>query len=298
MTGVYFLADDRVLALSIAFLNSLREKNSDISIALLPFGGGTRGIRKLQKKFKFDIFYDKTIFDECDEIGRKFSPNKVGLFRKLAVWMGPFDRFVYIDVASVVTNNLQIVFPYLAEFDFIASRSNVANDVRVIWRPDVLTTGILNNSQIEYAGSTNFFLSKKGALDFRRSRPLINEAIANSTYMCPGAAERAMINFLLARYELKCSSLTQISSNREIPYFPQEAWAGNQLWYFDKKLNASYDGWKVAVLFIHWGGLWQGTVWMRLADCVLSFFSFGQIRLLPNHRMPLYWVWRRYFKGA
>src|SRR3989338_5484618 len=96
--GAYFLADDSVLDLTIAFLNSFRRWNPALPLVCIPFSGRTGQLLSLQQQYGFSMWNDQALLDRCDAISRRFHDETRGEYRKIAAWEGPFEEFIYIDV--------------------------------------------------------------------------------------------------------------------------------------------------------------------------------------------------------
>ena len=162
--GVYFLANNYVIDFAIAFLNSFRSYNPDIPLCLIPYDSNYDKIAALYEKFNFTIFNDEKVINACDDISSLFPSSISGGFRKLAMWEGPFDEFIYIDVDTVVLSNLDFVFNILLAFDFITSHSSIPVIRKWVWKDSIYTASILNEEQINYAANTGFIISHKKAL--------------------------------------------------------------------------------------------------------------------------------------
>src|SRR5579883_2781869 len=147
--GVYVLANDHVLDLAIACLNSFRHHNPDVPLCLIPFDGRIQEIRKLQNKYRFTIFDNEPLLRRCDEISRRFHSRVFGHYRKLVMWDGPFDRFVYIDSDTVTLRNLDGIFGHLGEYGFIAPHAYISAIRRWVWKDSIYSAGALTKEQID-----------------------------------------------------------------------------------------------------------------------------------------------------
>src|SRR5262250_2265729 len=104
--GIYFLANNQVLDLAVAFLNSFRRFNPDTPLCLIPFDDNVDQITTLRSKYHFSTYRDSSVLRECDEISLRFHNSTMGHYRKLACWKGEFEQFIYIDVDTVVLANV------------------------------------------------------------------------------------------------------------------------------------------------------------------------------------------------
>src|SRR6185437_3410251 len=66
--GVYFLANDSVLDIVIAFLNSFRIHNPTIPLCLIPFAEDVEKISRLADVYGFSIYNDLRCIRRCDKI--------------------------------------------------------------------------------------------------------------------------------------------------------------------------------------------------------------------------------------
>jgi len=108
--GAYFLANDQVLTLVIAFLNSFRKHNPNISLCLIPFDSNINELKKIQTEYNFSIYSDEEILKWCDQTSLYLRGEILGKLRKLAVLLGEFDEFVYFDIDTVVLDNIDFSF--------------------------------------------------------------------------------------------------------------------------------------------------------------------------------------------
>src|ERR1041385_3167220 len=107
--GLYFLANDRVLNWSIAFLESVRSHEPELRLVMIPFDSRIDEIARLADQYRFEIF-DHRSLSELDEIGKTFYPTWEiwqRTFRKFAVFWGPLERFIFSDVDIVHLEGVQ-----------------------------------------------------------------------------------------------------------------------------------------------------------------------------------------------
>ncbi|NER81399.1 MAG: methionine synthase, partial [Leptolyngbya sp. SIO1D8] len=122
--GVYIVANDRVCDQAIALLSSLRLQDSDIPVVMIPFDENYQTVGPvLEEKFNVQIFPDldfvETLTQDIANIfPRDFLklPNKM---RKLAVWFGPLEEFVYIDTDILLFQTITNTLDYFQQADFI-----------------------------------------------------------------------------------------------------------------------------------------------------------------------------------
>ena len=287
--GVYFLANDGVLELAIAFLNSFRLHNPRLPLCLVPFGTGIDGLLSLADRYKFSLFPQPALYERCDIASRLFHDQIHPEYRKLCMWQGPFEEFVYIDIDTIVLADLDPVFDLLREFDFVAGQSN--GRLKNVWRESIYSTRTLSNRQIAYAANTGFIASRKGALSLDDWSGRIEAAFPLRHHMVHHTKEQSLLNYLIVTSGGRYTSLYSLSKLRvTYPRVGVEQWAG--------------DGGRIAragqiadggqpVLFVHWAGKWKPTWLERLWDWGLQRLGRGPKRSIRRF-LPYADLWQHY----
>lgn len=250
--GVYFLADDSVYELVIAFLNSLRSFNPLLQLCLVPYSSRCERIKNLADPYRFIIFEPNPLLQRFDELSLRFHTEPRGEYRKLALWSGPFDEFIYVDVDTVILGSFDRSFSYLTGADIIFGHSDIPGTQRWIWRNSEELP--FTTTERGFAAGTGFFVSRKGALDW----PLIDDAtrfgIQHRDALELHAKEQAFLNVLVLISGLRYTSFVRLRRGGDASA-PHECWAGDPRWKASDDLVCSYDDNAMNVLFIHWAGL-------------------------------------------
>jgi hypothetical protein len=250
------LANDRVIELTVAFLNSFRRYNPDIPLCLIPYDVETEQLRKLGSEYNFGLFTDDGILARCDSLSRHFFGHSVGHFRKLAMWEGDYDEFVYIDVDTVVLENLEFGFQFLDQYDFIASHSNITAIRKWVWKETIYSTGALTDAQIEFSANTGFLISKVGALSVHNAETALPTASALAPHMVLFCAEQPFLNYLIVTSGKRYTSLSVIARESGRRDIPLERWGGSWLgWPYQGRLKR-YPS-EPPTLLVHWAGEWH-----------------------------------------
>ena len=293
MKGVYFIANNEVYELTIAFLNSFRRYNSSLPLCLIPFDSNNQDIRALSEKYDFGIYDNEGVLDYCDHISLQFHGTVDGTYRKLAAWEGPFTEFVYIDVDTVVLTDVTFSFHYLKQYDFLTSHSNMKVIRRFVWNDRILDAQFFTLEQINFAANTGFIVSKKGALSKQIVTGKLEQALSLKDYMELKCHEQAFLNFMIVTSERSYTSLFSIWIMDKSKIIPLEIWAGTK----GKKIENGiirHNGKAIQPLLIHWAGLWQP----RRIDYVL-FAIFKLFGIVNNQKpipvfMPYKNIWKYY----
>lgn len=253
--GVYFLANDKIVELAIAFLNSFREHNPTIPLCLIPFDDNVDKILALRDTYSFTLFNDLKLLHACDAISEKFHGKILGAYRKLVAWEGPFDEFAYIDTDMVVVDNIDFVFENLVHTDIFTSHSNMPELRQWVWKDSIEMRKMLSPEQIAFSANAGFFVSKSKLLNMSYVQSQVDAALDLKDDMELGCMEQAFLNYLIVTSNFNYGSLVtfyQSGVNRRLKF---EWWAGNP--------GAMVNGGKLKlrrgppIFLVHWAGLWQ-----------------------------------------
>jgi hypothetical protein len=254
--GVYFLANDFVLDQAIAFLNSFRRYNPTIPLCLIPYNDDATRVAALSTRYTFSLWQHDDVLRACDEISTLFHGHIVGQYRKLAMWSGDFDQFVYVDCDTVVLHPVDFVFAHLDIFEFVAASSNMRNARRWVWRESIVDARVLNRRQIAYAANTGFLASRQGLLDLDTVRAALDGAVALARHMELFCCEQPLLNYLMVTLSRRYTSLLAMVTRTGDMSIPIERWAGADI-------GEVRDGRIVTApspsptLLVHWAGEWQ-----------------------------------------
>jgi len=293
--GIYFLANNQVLDLVIAFLNSFRRFNPDIPLCLIPFDDNVDQIRSLRSKYQFSIFRDSSALGACDEISLRFHNNAMGHYRKLACWKGEFEEFIYIDVDTVVLANVSFAFRFLSEFDFVTSHSNLPELLEWVWKPSIFSARQLSDAQIQFSANTGFVCSKRGALEFAEINEKLQSAVDLSPHMQLSCKEQPFLNYLIVTSGRPYTSLLRLAHTKGSRRIFFEHWAGTKgLEVVDGQMME--NGKQAPVLLVHWAGEWQPRTIDRFIlplRKLLPFRKNNSVRAL-RLSMPYRELWEYY----
>jgi hypothetical protein len=107
--GLYFLADDGVYDWVVAFLESLRTWDPDLPCLCIPFSSRFDRLAALAGRYAFRAL-EHPAFAALDALGKRLShrPQSIAtnMFRKFAMFDGPFDAFAYFDADTLILDPL------------------------------------------------------------------------------------------------------------------------------------------------------------------------------------------------
>jgi hypothetical protein len=288
--GVYFLANDQVLHLTIAFFNSFRRYNPNTPLCLIPYNDDCRETVLLKDLYAFEIFGDPSLLRRCDEISRKFHGRINGTYRKLAMWGGLFDEFIYIDVDTIVLRNVDFVYRYLADFAFLTSHSNIPSIRRYVWKESIYKTGLLSAEQIDYSANTGFIASKKGAISSTSIENSLEGAVLLMPHFELHSQEQPFLNYLIVTSGKQYSSLSTLFNSREEDRrIKLEFWAGRKGGRF---LEGEFINGEVYFL-VHWAGCWQPRRIDAFASLLMRTFAIGKRN--SGHDLYLFMPYKKFW---
>lgn len=292
--GVYILANNRVFDLVVAFLNSFRATNPELPLCLIPFDDHTEKIARLADRYHFSIFDDRDLLQSYDQIGCRLQGRAIGQYRKIAAWKGPYERFIFIDIDTVVLRPLDEVFDLLDGHDYIAGHSHFPNTRMWTWRDSAYAGAGLSAEQIDYSANTGFFASKVDLFSDDRLAQTVASAMPLRAHMNLGTYEQAFLNYLVVTLGIRYTSLSQIEASNEKAGIPCECWPGDPKWKLTGDSGLRFGGKERPVLFIHWAGCWWATNWDRRCERILRALGFKVAEAVVRRRMRLGRVWRHY----
>lgn len=273
--GLYFIANDHVSELSLAFLNSLRLHEPDLPLCLVPFNDDYREIASLAEQYGFFVFPDHDLLSRCDAISMKFQQKTHGHYRKFALWDGPFEEFLYLDIDTVVLSGVTFLFDLLQRYDVIVNQSD--GDIANVWKNSVYTSGVLNKRQIAFACNTGCICSRQGRLPLDQVEERLDEAMVLREHMTFETFEQPLLNYFLVNSGLNYTSTALLANlERLYPKIKLELWAGKRGVKF--RDGRPVDARKKLFL-LHWAGQWQ---------------SKGPSKTVPRAGLPYKDVWLHY----
>jgi len=254
---------------TVAFLNSVRAYNPATPLCLIPYDDAVDRVVDLQTEYAFSVWSDHDALVRCDEIGRHFHGRAVGEYRKLAMWEGPYDQFLYVDVDTVVLRNLEFVFPYLSDVAFLTSHSNMEDLEQWVWKPSIRETGALTEAQIRFSANAGFIGSHRGLLSLDYCEAFLEDALALAPHMELLCADQPLLNYFFVTSGLRYDSLAAIAYRTRQMDLPRERWAGRAT--LSVRHGEVTSPRMPPTFLIHWAGLWR-----RLEEGCLPYMDLWQ----------------------
>ncbi|MFQ4140670.1 Npun_R2821/Npun_R2822 family protein [Chlorogloeopsis sp. ULAP02] len=251
--GIYIVANDRVIDNAIALLNSIRFYDEKVLVYLIPFNENYQHVADTLTRFhKIKIFPHLEFLEQFTQsIGEIFPkdflalPNKM---RKLAVWFGPLDEFIYIDTDIIVFEKIADSLNQLAEVDFFCCDYHHRSEgLRNIFSSVVKEQQIFTEEQLKDVFNSGFWASRKGIITQQMMEETLRECAMHKEYFdfsC-GVTDQPILNYLVLKHITKRRNLVKT------PGGEPGSWAGSR--HFQEKDYVLYDGDR-KLKYLHWAG--------------------------------------------
>lgn len=296
--GIYFLANDRLYDLVVAFLNSLREHNPDIGLCLIPYNGEVFRISRLSSSYNFVTLDDKSLLSPCDDISVNFHGKVCGHYRKLVAWNGIFDQFVYIDIDTIVLRSVSSIFSLLNDYDVITAYSNDACSRKFVWKDSIALSSELTAEEISYSANTGFIISKRGLFDFNRINSLAAQAKKLATHMELLCYEQPLLNYFIVKSTNRYTSIRCLNKQFPARKLPEECWPGDNAWRINLNGTSSYNGEPKDILHVHWSGIMAPQMLEKHIYSFLNRFGLKTPSVRLNLKQGHVWRHYRYLKNC
>ncbi|MFC1719823.1 cellulase family glycosylhydrolase [Pseudomonadota bacterium] len=287
--GVYFLCNDRLISLAIAFLKAFRKHNPDLPLCLIPYrDDDVEQLTALSKTFRFSIFKSSGALRTCDRIAARISPDDYR-FRKLAMWQGMFDQFIYVDVDNLVLEDISHLFSLLDTYGFVVCESDCEENIKWSWKDSIFSSGLLTRQQIAFAGNTSFIVSRRGVIDPDDVLANISKVEALVPHMELYCGEQPLLNYLIVNSGQPHTSIWELARQGMYPDIGVGYWAGTPKSAENSAAMGPGGGLRKRnspdkITFIHWSGLWQAGRKEQL-----FFRSLQRLGIMRNRNPVIRW---------
>jgi hypothetical protein len=253
MRGIYVLADDSIEDLFLACVHSLMCVEPGICICIIPFNANCFKIKQHAMRLGLINWSDEALLRQCDTLSMLFHSCPSGTYRKLAMWNGIFDEFIYVDSDMIVLQKLTPLFSLLSAWDIVVAVSDLPQLKRFVWNDNA--TAFNEKIDTEYSANTGFIISKRGVLEQSQIIHLAKQAQRYKTGMALECAEQPVLNYIIVSSGRRYTSLSARRRSGEM--MPREMWGGDPEWS-GRLVDCSEPP-----LLIHWAGVWRDGLHLR-----------------------------------
>lgn len=252
------MANDKVFDLAVAFLESFRSKNPEIDLCLIPYDENFQKISQLSARYNFSTFDNQEVLLLCDEISVRFHSASLGAYRKLAAWQGDYNEFAYIDIDTIVLENIDFVFQHLKHVQVFTSHSDIPSILKWVWKDSIFKRKSLTRRQIRFAANTGFFVSTNDLFPMASVYAKLDDALKLKRDMELFCMEQPFLNYLIVTSGYSYSSLSKMAEGKVSNDILLECWAGMEGGIVaDGQFHIPGDP---KYFLVHWAGLWQSSL--------------------------------------
>jgi len=204
--GIYITANDRVIDQAIALLNSIRLRDSETPIVLIPYDESYHhAAQVLNQRFGVTVYEDLEFIQRLSvnlqqTFGDRFfaRPNQ---FRKQACWFGPFEEFVYIDTDIVVFEKIIDNLDYFSRYDFICGDYQHKGGITNVFTPAVIEQGVFSELELQDIFNGGFWGAKRGLISEADLYETFQECAAHPEYFdfSQKTSDQPIINYMLLK---------------------------------------------------------------------------------------------------
>lgn len=254
--GVYFSANDAVYDWVVAFLNSYRRFNPDLTLYLIPFDEKCDRLLDIQSEYDFKIYTDSA-FERLEAIGEAFelghSPG-VGphWFRRYAAFWGPLDEYIYLDARQIILADLEPFVKAPREYGFEFMHYDCALDQ--VYEPGPFRCEMLRQNRARGFNSGRW-ASRKGLFSMGEFEKLAEEALRIRDQLNPRNTDQAFINYCCDMKPVEYGHFAEVMGG-----ICQQGWANQPGSVY--KQDGAYYLWnyggldhKKQVVLLHWAGI-------------------------------------------
>lgn len=165
--GIYILANNRMLDHAVALVASIRARDAETPICLIPYDDQYREVASvLGSLFRVELYEDLALIERVAAAARYhigesglLAPNN---FRKQACWFGPFDEFLYVDADIVVFERISNLLDHLADYDFVCCDDQHENGLTHVFTDKILEEGIFTVQELSEVFNAGFWAARRG----------------------------------------------------------------------------------------------------------------------------------------
>lgn len=249
-TGVFCLANDGVLPWFHPFVASLRMHEPDLPLLVIPYDDRLDAVRRLSHRFGFEI-WDHPAMQRLDEVGSHFTPTAPArrhLFRKLAAFWGPLDRFLFLDTDIVVLASLK---PMLAATERSPAQLVYADaDLDTVYRRGVFRDEMVRHGAVGW--QSGVFISSRGLLTMDHVDAALRRALPVRHELTRWNGEQSFLNFITDLGEWHTQRLSDLD-----PALPCTVWARQPVVREGSSVHPVVRGTvrhDVTLPLLHWAG--------------------------------------------
>ena len=196
--GIYCLANDGVFDWMVALLASLRAVAPDLPVVVIPYDDRVDRVSSLRSIHPFELWRDTGRLAMLDDVGHQVNPRYPRTFRKLGVFWGPLDRFVFVDSDIIVSRGIQEVLRALEPGGLFLCGDL---DIEQVFLPTALRREVESTGKV-VGFNSGFFASTREALSAEEISAGVAHIGAARSAFVTSAQEQPFLNWCVWRSDL------------------------------------------------------------------------------------------------
>ncbi|MEM7114748.1 MAG: hypothetical protein AAF614_20090, partial [Chloroflexota bacterium] len=236
-------------------VNSIRRYDTDTPIMMIPHSSRWQhAARTLSQQLGVLIYDDLAALRRFDRkirllFGQGFFPNP-GNLRKQLCWLGPFERFLYVDADIVVFQSFAERMYRLQTEGFWCYSDQHLNGLAYVFKPAIVADGVLPETAVSSVFNTGFWGGRNDVF----SEPQLVAALAacakEKHYLdrSQGVSDQPVINHVVLK-----SGLSRVNLYRH-GHDPGN-WAGVSRFVQHGERLLDPNANNRPLLFLHWAGM-------------------------------------------
>jgi hypothetical protein len=204
--GIYLLANDRVVDHAIALAASIRARDPDSPLVLIPYDEQSERVAALLRRhFGVQPYPDPTVAERVARLARAAfgegffrRPNN---FRKQACWFGPFDEFLYLDADVVVFSRIVELLDHLADHDFVCCDDQHRGGLTHVFDRRIVAEGPFSAAELADVFNAGLWGARRGLISEDDLAATFEEAARHRAWLdfAHGGSDQPVLNYLVLR---------------------------------------------------------------------------------------------------
>jgi hypothetical protein len=169
MWGIYTVANDRMASRLATLLESIRRYDNEVPVFVFPFDEHYEAVQRIAEVYNAKLVPCLPVWDQIGENiygDEEYRPGikSSGYFRKLNVFTGPLDNFVFLDANTLVLSNISNLVStfFNSAFDIGFMTTSMANRTINVRGKKIVS---LLDTKMGEGYNLSFFIGKKIAVN-------------------------------------------------------------------------------------------------------------------------------------
>lgn len=249
--GAFTLANDRVFDSALALFESLQTFAPGLPLRIIPYDERQDRLAPAARRFGYEYF-ESPAAETLHRLGQEFFPTEdfaARVFRKLACFEGPFERFLFVDSDVVALGHLAPLFRAIEASG--ADLVHFDTDLDEVYRPGPLRDRMVARGARGF--NSGVFASRRGAVSVRALEESLHTLGPDWSSRLVGGGEQPFLNFHVDRAGLAVRAGHELLSDHCSTCWPAVGRIEFDGAAYRLRDSGRWDeGWQL--FFAHWAG--------------------------------------------